>query len=149
MSYIQSAFASDGVEVRAVGPKAVTLALPPELHDLGNMCGELELRYNARVDIAAHETPGVGPTATVWVQGSDGERADAASQNQSEDSSPAAAPSEDAAPHETLAEPAHVKKRWFVWNKCTAGAVVAALTVSAACLSIVSNGTSLWKHLEL
>ena len=67
VSFIQSHYAADGVEVRAVGPKAITLVLPPELHDLGNLCGELEVQFNTRMDIVAQSTPGLGPTATVWV----------------------------------------------------------------------------------
>ena len=68
VTHIQTHYSADGVEVRSVGPKAVTLSLPPELHDLGNLCGELECMYNARIDIEASSTPGLGPIATVWVQ---------------------------------------------------------------------------------
>ena len=146
VSYIQSNHAADGVEVRAVGPKAVTLALPPELHDVGNLCGELEVRFNARIDIQAADSPGLGPTATVWVmQGQiDHDRCDT--------DSPVPGPDPDnvdaAPPQEPVAPPSKSVAARF--NRCNIGAIaIAALTVTAAAVSILSNGAALWKHLEL
>lgn len=150
VSYIQSNHAGDGIEVRAVGPKAVTLAFPPELHDLGNLVGELEMAFNARVDLAANDTPGLGPTATVWVmQGdtepdSDGEAAaskDAATGTEPDAPEPAQAPS-----------PRSFGFNGSIRRCCTCNlgtAVVATMTVMAAAFSIANNGASLWKHLEL
>ena len=67
VSHIQSHWSGDGVEVRSVGPRVVTLALPPEMHDVGALCGELECEFNARIDLEASPTPGLGPIATVWL----------------------------------------------------------------------------------
>ena len=73
MSHIQSHWSGDGVEVRSVGPRVVTLALPPEMHDVGALCGELECEYNARIDLEASPTVGVGPIATVWLHADSGD----------------------------------------------------------------------------
>jgi len=154
VSYVQSNHAADGIEVRAVGPRAVTLAFPPELHDLGNLIGELEMRFNARVDIVAGDQPGIGPTATVWVR-NDGDAREEASQADSADDNACAdsPPSDDKA--ESGAESSAARTNPGIFNslgmhKCKAGAaVVTLLTLLAAAFSILNNGTALWKHLEL
>ena len=140
VSYVQSNYAADGIEVRAVGPKAIKLALPPELHDLGNLCGELEMRYNARMDIEAGEAAGVGPTATVWVQ-TESEKEEVR-RALSEDEDDLKKTAEEAS--KTPEADATKTKSWI--GLCTAGAVVAAFTFVAAAVSIVSNGTRLWKQ---
>lgn len=138
VSYVQSNHAADGVEVRAVGPKAVTLALPPELHDLGHLCGELEVRFNARIDIAAPQTPGIGPTATVWVmQDAVAEDNDDAASRNDDDDEPAANPEAPAA------------AKWPRRCPISTTTIAASLTVLAAIATIASHSTTLWKHLEL
>jgi hypothetical protein len=147
VSYIQSNHAADGVEVRAVGPKAVTLALPPELHDLGNLCGELECRFNARIDIEAAETPGIGPTATVWVM-QDAESHEEELREHTDDQ-----PREDFPPPqqddpERPGKPA-AREAWWKSGCKLGGAAAATLTAVAALVTIASHSTALWKHLEL
>lgn len=139
VSYIQSSHAADGVEVRAVGPKAITLALPPELHDLGNLCGELELRFNARVDLVAADKPGLGPTATVWVMqdAADGDG------NDSDSSQPTAA-----APECTEPAPQQPQTARKPLNKFTV-TIAAVLGILAAVMGVLNHGTALWKHFEL
>ncbi len=153
VSYIQSNHAADGVEVRAVGPKAVTLALPPELHDLGNICGELEVRFNARIDMKAAETPGVGPTATVWVLQDQAQPAPKDTDNNGYESDTSQVQPNDDSTEPQVALPAP-KAGWFsgLKPKCSCNfstAALAGLTVLAATFSIANNGAALWKHLEL
>lgn len=145
VSYIQTNHAADGVEVRAVGPKAVTLALPPELHDVGNLCGELEVRFNARIDIQAAETPGLGPTATVWVMQGQIDDADRCNTDSPVPCPDNDEPGDDAAPD--LPPPPPTAPNLCTCNIGTVA--VASLTIIAAAFSILNNGAALWKHLEL
>ena len=151
VSFVQSNHAADGVEVRAVGPKAVTLALPPELHDVGNLCGELECRFNARIDIHAAETPGVGPTATVWVM------QDAVANNLSDSDNDVGNNDNDgrertdAGPQSPKppAPPEDRKDSRRGWDCTSPATLAAALGMLAAAATIASHSTTLWKHWEL
>lgn len=149
VSFVQSNHAADGVEVRAVGPKAVTLALPPELHDVGNLCGELECRFNARIDIHAAETPGIGPTATVWVmQDAVGNASD--SDNDGNDGRERTEPAPQS-PVPPPREAPEAPERKVSWKRgcITPTTLAASLGMLAAAATIVSHSTALWKHWEL
>ena len=156
VSYIQANYAADGVEVRAVGPKAVTLVLPPEMHDLGNFCGELEMQFNARIDIVAQSTAGLGPTATVWVAQNDDEPVyDAKDDNEDDDDdrcgtnanagNDADDENEDGAAKKpggaVAAQPALLQRQWcsqwIVWS----------ITTVAALLTVVRHGSDILEHL--
>ena len=156
VSYIQSNHAADGIEVRAVGPRAVTLAFPPELHDLGNIIGELEMRYNARVDLTAGDRPGIGPTAIVWVRTDDVARESALLPDSDDDDNGRNASSQpsgaaNAPKSENCPTPGIFSGFGFGLGaqKCKAGAaVVTILTLLAAAFSIVNNGKALWKSFD-
>lgn len=141
VSFVQSNHGADGVEVRAVGPKAVTLALPPELHDVGNLCGELECRFNARIDIHAAETPGVGPTATVWVM-----QDAVAGRSDSEDDDAGREPT-DAPP--ALPESPRKPLEKHCWSSLKPTSIAAGLGMVAAVITIASHSTALMKRFEL
>jgi len=159
VTYIQTHHALDGVEVRAVGPKAVTLALPPELHDVGNLLGELEVRFNARIDIMAGDKPGLGPTATVWV------RQDATAPQDDDASAPGSGgmfsdDEGDGGATEQKAEPDNSSsssstKAGFQfpsirgWSCQMSTAFITAVTMLAAAVSIARNGTALWQSFDL
>jgi hypothetical protein len=64
--------ASHGVEVQATGVRSLTLALPPELLGMTELCVELWNRFEAETDFK--HTP-AGATITVWVPPSKGQPA--------------------------------------------------------------------------
>lgn len=146
VSYIQTNHAADGIEVRAVGPKAVTLALPPELHDAGNLIGELEITFNARVDLIADPQPGLGYTAIVWVMPGDDKGDDDKVPDQiREEAEATPKPAEDGATsskHNVSETP-----RWGAFNPGTM--IVAGITLLAAVISIASHGAQLLRHFDL
>ena len=147
VSWIQSHYAADGVEVRATGPKAITLVLPQEMHDLGNFCGELELHFNARIDIVAQTTPGLGPTATVWVAQDDGrhdfndaddddddDRADSDNNNGANDNG---SPTDSDKSYSEGNDPVvKQQSKWFQW-------AAMAVTTAAAVLTILRHGSAM------
>ncbi len=154
VTYIQSNHAADGIEVRSVGPRAVTLAFPPELHDLGNICGELELRFNARIDLLTSDQPGIGPTATVWVRQGDAGNPDE-SPNSREPSQEITANSDSETETPQVIPPAKELGSNVEWNwrrpcQCASlPAVAASLTALAAIATIVAHSTTIWSHVEL
>lgn len=168
VSHIQSHWSGDGVEVRSVGPRVVTLALPPEMHDVGALCGELECEFNARIDLEASPTSGLGPIATVWLHadsadasgplsGTDdggGSPREASASNEDEDEdnrrrSRRRGQNEDDGDSKdgrnssaSMTEQRMVLPPWMVWaaGKVVMGVAVAAIT--AACAHYV--GISTW-----
>jgi len=146
VSWIQSHYAADGVEVRATGPKAITLVLPQEMHDLGNFCGELEMQFNARIDIVAQTTPGLGPTATVWVAQNDGHDFNDADDDDDDDDrvvpddkgandngSPTDPDKSDSEGNDPVVKQ---QSKWFQW-------AAMAVTTAAAVLTILRHGSAM------
>ena len=61
---------SHGVEVQAMGVRSLTLALPPELLGMTELCVELWNKFEAATDFK--QSPS-GATITVWVPPSSGQ----------------------------------------------------------------------------
>ena len=65
--YVQTNYGGDGVEVTSQGKRSITLELPIEFHDIGELCAAVEDLWDARVDVMAATKAGLGPSLDIWL----------------------------------------------------------------------------------
>jgi hypothetical protein len=63
--YVVANYSAMGLQVTSIGPRSLTVELPPEVHDLGSIAIGVELEFGARVDTKMSAVPGAGLTVDI------------------------------------------------------------------------------------